>query len=55
MTLSVTIFVSLFAGTIHADELAVDVTALNYARAKTAIQFDKYLARADRKLNVFEP
>ena len=31
----------------------VKVTALNYVRAKTAIQFDKYLAIADGKLNSF--
>lgn len=53
MTLSVSVFLSLFAGTIHTDEVAVDVTALNYVPAKTAMQFDKYLARANGKLNVF--
>ena len=53
MTLSVSVFLSLFAGTIHADEVAVDVTALNYVPAKTAMQFDKYLAKANGKLNLF--
>ena len=31
----------------------IKVTALNYVQAKTAIQFDKYLARAGGKLNTF--
>ena len=31
----------------------IQVTALNYVRAKTALQFDKYLARAGGKLNTF--
>ena len=33
--------------------MAVDVTALNYVPAKTAMQFDKYLAKANGKLNLF--
>jgi len=33
--------------------VAVDVTALNYVPAKTAMQFDKYLAKANGKLNLF--
>ena len=47
------IFVSLIAANIVASEALVEVNALNYVRAKTAIQFDKYLARADGKLNIF--
>ncbi|MFT5609666.1 MAG: hypothetical protein ACI9WC_001393 [Arenicella sp.] len=31
----------------------VKVDAFNYVRAKTAIQFDKYLSRADGKINTF--
>ena len=31
----------------------IKVTALNYVQARTAIQFDKYLARAGGKLNTF--
>jgi hypothetical protein len=31
----------------------IQVTALNYVQAKTAIQFDKYLARTEGKLNRF--
>ncbi|MFT5136637.1 MAG: hypothetical protein ACI9XU_000208 [Arenicella sp.] len=31
----------------------VTVDAFNYVRAKTAIQFDKYLSRADGKINTF--
>ena len=31
----------------------VAVDAFNYVRAKTAIQFDKYLSRADGKINTF--
>jgi len=53
MILSVGVFISLFAGEIHANDVPIKVTALNYVQAKTAIQFDKYLARAGGKLNVF--
>jgi hypothetical protein len=40
-------------GMTGADEAVVEVTALNYVRAKTALQFDKYLKRAGGKLNAF--
>ncbi len=47
------IFLSLMSANIVASEAPVEVTAFNYVRAKTAIQFDKYLARAGGKLNTF--
>ncbi len=37
----------------YASEPLTEVTALNYVRAKTAIQFDKYLAGAGGQLNTF--
>jgi hypothetical protein len=37
----------------HAQETAVKVNAFNYVSAKTAIQFDKYLARAGGEMNTF--
>ena len=38
---------------VQAEAAPVNVTALNYVEAKTAIQFDKYLASAGGKLNSF--
>jgi hypothetical protein len=37
----------------HAQETAIKVNAFNYVSAKTAIQFDKYLARAGGEMNTF--
>ena len=37
----------------HLQDTAVKVNALNYVSAKTAIQFDKYLARAKGEMNTF--
>jgi len=53
VALSATLFLSLLTGSVHADETSVKVNAFNYVLAKTAIQFDKYLARAGGKLNTF--
>jgi len=53
MILSLSVFIALFASEIQASETPLKVNALNYVQAKTAIQFDKYLARAGGKLNVF--
>ena len=47
------IFLSLVTANVMANEALMEVNALNYVRAKTAIQFDKYLARAGGKLNMF--
>lgn len=47
------ILLSLVTANIVAGEAPEEVNALNYVRAKTAIQFDKYLARAGGKLNTF--
>ncbi|MDG1475069.1 MAG: DUF1214 domain-containing protein [Porticoccaceae bacterium] len=49
----VSILVAFTSGSLCADESTVEVTALNYVQAKTAIQFDKYLARAHGKVNTF--
>ena len=49
-------FWSLGLGAVHgapAPTAPGEVTALNYVQAKTAIQFDKYLARTEGKLNSF--
>jgi len=53
MILTLSVFIALFASEIQANETSLKVNALNYVQAKTAIQFDKYLARAGGKLNVF--
>ena len=60
------LLMSLCIGTVVADAAVADpanlsqietaprqVTALNYVRAKTALQFDRYLTRAGGKLNTF--
>lgn len=44
---------SLGVATVQAGAAQVQVSALNYVEAKTAIQFDKYLASAGGKLNSF--
>ena len=53
LALSVMALLPVAAAGIQADESLVGVNALNYVQAKTAIQFDKYLARAGGKLNQF--
>jgi hypothetical protein len=49
----VSILVGFTSGSLCAGEPPIEVTALNYVQAKTAIQFDKYMARADGKVNTF--
>ena len=41
---------SFCVATVQAEAAPVNVTALNYVEAKTAIQFDKYLASAGASL-----
>ena len=47
------LLITLFSTAIQASEPLTEVTAFNYVRAKTAIQFDSYLARAGGQLNTF--
>ena len=47
------LLITLFCTAVQASEPLTEVTAFNYVRAKTAIQFDRYLARAGGQLNAF--
>ncbi|MFT4670674.1 MAG: hypothetical protein ACI945_000006 [Pseudohongiellaceae bacterium] len=47
------LLMTLFSTAVQASEPLTEVTAFNYVRAKTAIQFDSYLARAGSQLNTF--
>ncbi|MFQ3222369.1 MAG: DUF1254 domain-containing protein [Pseudomonadales bacterium] len=47
------LLITLFSTAVQTSEPLTEVTAFNYVRAKTAIQFDRYLDRAGGQINTF--
>ena len=47
------LLITLFSTAVQTSEPLTEVTAFNYVRAKTAIQFDRYLDRAGGQVNTF--